>query len=61
MFYDEMPKDFQLSLAKNFCAMKYVSELPPRKQKKVISKAKELKTQDEMREYIIKLAGCLKM
>ncbi len=61
MFYYDMPKDFEMSLAKNFCAMKYVSELPPRKQKRVINKAKELKTQDEVRDYIIELAGNLKL
>lgn len=61
MFYNDMPKDFEMSLAKNFCAMKYVSELPPRKQKRVIDKAKKLKNQDEMRDYIIELAGNLKV
>ena len=50
-----------MSLAKNFCAMKYVSELPPRKQRRVAEKAKKLKTQDEMRDYIIELAGNLKV
>ena len=58
---NEMPKGFQSALSKNFCAMKYVSELPPRKQKRVIAKAKELKTQDEIRDYIIKLAGSLRI
>lgn len=61
MFYNDMPKDFQMSLSKNFCAMKYVSELPPRKQRRVINKAKQLKTEDEMRDYIIELAGNLKV
>ena len=61
MFYDDMPKAFQESLSKNFCAMKYVSELPRRKQKRVIAKAKELKTKDEIRDYIIELAGSLKI
>ena len=61
MFNNDMPKDFEMSLAKNFCAMKYVSELPPRKQRRVINKAKELKTQDEIRDYIIELAGNLKI
>lgn len=61
MFYNDMPKDFEMSLAQNFCAMKYVSELPARKRRRVINKAKELKTQDEMRDYIIELAGNLKV
>ena len=61
MLYNDMPKDFEMSLAKNFCAMKYVSELPPRKQRRVAEKAKKLKTQDEMRDYIIELAGNLKV
>lgn len=61
MFIEGMPKDFQLSLAKNFCAMKYVSELPPRKQRRVADRAKKLKTQDEVRDYIIELAGNLKV
>jgi len=61
MFMNEMPKEFQDSLSKNFCAMKYVSELPPRKQRRVVEKAKKLRTQDEMRDYIIELAGSLKM
>ena len=61
MLYNDMPKDFEMSLAQNFCAMKYVSELPPRKQKRVIEKARKLKTQDEVRDYIIELAGNLKV
>ena len=61
MLYNDIPKDFEMSLAKNFCAMKYVSELPPRKQKRVIDKAKKLRTQDEMRNYIIELASNLKV
>ena len=61
MFYNDMPKDFEMSLAKNFCAMKYVSELPPRKQRRVAERAKKLRTQDEMRDYIMELAGNLKV
>lgn len=61
MFIDSMPKDFQMSLSKNFCAMKYVSELPPRKQRRVADRAKKLRTQDEMRDYIIELASNLKV
>ncbi len=61
LFNNELPEGFEQALSKNFCAMKYVSELPPRKQKRVLQKAKELKTQDEVRDYIIQLAGSLRI
>ena len=61
MLIEEMPNGFDSALSKNFCAMKYVSELPPRKQRRVINKAKGLRTEDEVRDYIIELAGNLKV
>ncbi len=61
LFNSELPEGFEQALSKNFCAMKYVSELPPRKQKRVLQKARELRTTDEIRNYIIELAGNLRM
>lgn len=55
-----MPVGFEMALAKNFCAMKYVSGLPEKKRKKVIDKARTITSSGEMREYVQMLGNSLK-
>ena len=60
MVLNEMPQKFGSILSRNFCAMKYVSELRGSKRRKVINRAKTLRTEEEMRDYVKALADSLK-
>ena len=53
----KVPESFERLLQRNFCAMKYVSELPERKRRRVMNKAKTMETEEEIRSYIVELGN----
>lgn len=57
---EELPIGFEMALAKNFCAMKYVSGLSEKKRQKVIEKARTITSAEGMRDYVTMLGDCLK-
>ena len=54
---EELPLGFQMALSKNFCAMKYFSNLSKTKQMEIIKKAKTIKGKEQMQEYITELGN----
>lgn len=54
---EELPLGFQMALSKNFCAMKYFSNLSKPKQKEIIEKAKTLNSKEQMQDFITELGN----
>ncbi len=60
MIINELPENFGRILSRNYCAMKYVSELKGSGRRKFIKRAESLRTEKEMKEYVSELAKSLK-
>lgn len=52
-----VPEEFGELLTRNFCAMKYVSELPERKRRRVMNKAGTMDSIQEMKDYVTELGN----
>lgn len=54
---EDMPQGFQMAMSKNFCAMKYFSNLPKKQQAQVIEKAKTMNSKTDMENYVRELGN----
>ncbi|MBQ5348119.1 MAG: hypothetical protein IIU39_08725 [Ruminococcus sp.] len=50
-YLNDLPESFKKELSGNFCAIKYVHNLPEKKRKKVIEKAARM-NETELKNYV---------
>lgn len=56
LYNDKISKEFEHALTHNFCAMKYVSTLSDSAKRRLMAKAGNLRTTDEIHSFVSKLA-----
>ena len=56
-FWTELPQGLSMALAKDPAAMNYFNGLSPEEQKRFVEGTKELRSTEQMQDYVARLTG----